>query len=402
MFRGLLFSLRAQFRFYGTIWRDGIFKLTPLYRVAGAAEPPGAGPPAGFGRVGDQRYRPTASRKGRLTRNKALLFEQVPGYSMPVVANLFGHPERMAWALGRDSLEQLRTDLADLIDLRFPQGLGPAISRGRELLNALQSLGLKPHLVKKAPVQEVQWQGDEVDLGPLADSHLLAQGRRPLCHFAGRHHPRPHNSGTRNVGMYRLQVYDRQTLGMHWQLHKGGAEHQEHVPAGERIPVAVSLGGDPAVIWSASAPLPPGIDEFLLASWLRGKPVELVRCLTQPLEGTGRGRNRHRGVRRSGRAPAGGPLWRPHRLLHPGGGLSGAPRHRHHSPRRRHLSGDGGRAAADGRLLDGQGHRAALFTPHATIRRRDCRLAHAGRRRLSQPCCWSVSANATPARRARS
>jgi 4-hydroxy-3-polyprenylbenzoate decarboxylase len=84
--------------------------------------------------------------------------------------------------------------------------------------------------------------------------------------------------------MYRLQLYDRQTLGMHWQLHKGGADHERVTRSGEQMPVAVSLGGDPAVIWSGSAPLPPSVDEFLLAGWLRRKPVELVRCVSQPLE----------------------------------------------------------------------------------------------------------------------
>jgi 4-hydroxy-3-polyprenylbenzoate decarboxylase len=86
--------------------------------------------------------------------------------------------------------------------------------------------------------------------------------------------------------MYRLQVYDSRTLGMHWQLHKGGAGHQQAAKrAGtERLPVAVSLGGDPAVMWCGSAPLPPDVDEFLLAGWLRGRPVALVKCVSQPLE----------------------------------------------------------------------------------------------------------------------
>ena len=83
--------------------------------------------------------------KGPLAENKALLFENVRGSGMPVLINLFGHPERMAWALGLDSLDQLHDDLADLIDLRLPQGLGAALNRGRSLLSALQSIGLKPN-----------------------------------------------------------------------------------------------------------------------------------------------------------------------------------------------------------------------------------------------------------------
>jgi len=89
-------------------------------------------------------------------------------------------------------------------------------------------------------------------------------------------------TGARNVGMYRLQVFDDRTLGMHWQTHKGGAEHQHR--ATTRMPVAIALGGDPALIYAASAPLPPGIDEVVFAGWLRGHGVEMVRCRTNDLE----------------------------------------------------------------------------------------------------------------------
>jgi 4-hydroxy-3-polyprenylbenzoate decarboxylase len=221
--------------------------------------------------------------KGPLSHNRALLFEQVQGSEMPVATNLLGHPERMAWALGRDSLSNLTTDMASLIDLRLPQGVGAVIERGRSLLEALRGVGLRTHLVRNAPVQEVVWQGDEVDLTrlPILKCWPADGGRYITLPSVITRDP---VSGARNVGMYRLQLYDRQTLGMHWQLHKGGADHERSTPMGDRIPVAISLGGDPAVIWSGSAPLPPGVDEFLLAGWLRGKPVELARCVTQPLE----------------------------------------------------------------------------------------------------------------------
>jgi 4-hydroxy-3-polyprenylbenzoate decarboxylase len=223
--------------------------------------------------------------KGPLDKNVALLFENVVGYDTPILINSLGHPTRMAWALGVENLEELRTRMAALIDPRLPRGFGPALSRGLGLLGALKAMGVKPALVKRASVQEVIYTGDEVDLNrlpilkcwPKDGGNFITMttviSRDPVTQI-------------RNVGMYRLQVYDRRTLGMHWQIHKGGAEHtrvaQESGAAG--IPVAVSLGGDPAVMWCGSAPLPPGIDEFLLAGWLRGKPVELVRCVTQPLE----------------------------------------------------------------------------------------------------------------------
>ncbi|MBU1748289.1 MAG: menaquinone biosynthesis decarboxylase, partial [Chloroflexi bacterium] len=223
--------------------------------------------------------------KGPLERNVALLFENVPGSSMPVLTNLFGHRERMAWALGRQSLDELRDDMAALLDTRLPDGMGAAVARGRSLLGALRSVGLKPHLVKDAPVQQVVQRGDEVDLTEWPILKCWPQDGGRFITLPSVITRDPH-TGARNVGMYRLQLYDRQTLGMHWQLHKGGAEHERVAQAdgAAGIPVAVSLGGDPAVIWSGSAPLPPGVDEFLLAGWLRGKPVELVPCVSQPLE----------------------------------------------------------------------------------------------------------------------
>ena len=223
--------------------------------------------------------------KAPLERNVALLFENVHGSDFPLLINSLGHPQRMAWALGVDDLEELNRRLAALIDLKLPQGLGPALARAGEMLGALRAVGLKPNLVRKAPVQQQIYTGDDVNLYKLPILKCWPQdgGRFITLPTVITRDP---VSRARNVGMYRLQVRDRCTLSMHWQLHKGGAEHTRVAQESgvEGIPVAVSLGGDPAVMWCGSAPLPPGIDEFLLAGWLRGKPVELARCITQPIE----------------------------------------------------------------------------------------------------------------------
>jgi len=223
--------------------------------------------------------------KAPLKRNVALLFENVQGSDFPLLINSLGHPQRMAWALGVDDLEELNRRLAALIDLKLPQGLGPALARAGEMLGALRAVGLKPNLVRKAPVQQQIYTGDDVNLYKLPILKCWPQdgGRFITLPTVITRDP---VSRARNVGMYRLQVRDRCTLSMHWQLHKGGAEHTRVAQESgvEGIPVAVSLGGDPAVMWCGSAPLPPGIDEFLLAGWLRGKPVELARCITQPIE----------------------------------------------------------------------------------------------------------------------
>jgi 4-hydroxy-3-polyprenylbenzoate decarboxylase len=222
--------------------------------------------------------------KGPAERNKALLFESVIGSDMPVAINLFGSAQRMAWALGAETLDELNVRLAALLDLRLPQGLGPLLSRGQDLFGVLRSVGTGPTKVHHAPVQQVV----QKDLASLASLPAL----RCWPEDGGRYITLPQvitrdpESGVRNVGMYRLQVLDDKRLLMHWQRHKGGAEHERAARAAHKpnIPAAIVLGGDPASIWCASAPLPPNIDEYLLAGWIRGKPVEFVDCVSIPLE----------------------------------------------------------------------------------------------------------------------
>ncbi len=215
-------------------------------------------------------------------RNKALLFENVRGAEMPVLINMFGSARRMAWALGVDDLEELRYRLERLIKPEIPRGLSDKLRLGAELLPVLRAVG--PRMVTKGACQEVViTDSPSLDRLPILKSWPKDGGRFITLPQVITRDPR---TGKRNVGMYRLQVYDERTLGMHWQLHKGGAEHARvaREMGIEHLPVAVALGGDPAEIWVASAPLPPDIDEYMLAGWLRGKPVELVKCVTQPLE----------------------------------------------------------------------------------------------------------------------
>lgn len=222
--------------------------------------------------------------KAPAAQNKAILFESVRGSNMPVLINAFGSAARMALALNVDTLEQLNHDLAKTIDLKLPQGLGAALNRGRDLFGVLQSIGLGPKIVKSAPVQEVVIT-DRPALSklPILKCWPLDGGKYITLMQVITRDP---VTNVRNVGMYRLQVKDDQTLMMHWQRHKGGAEHQRVAQDVQkpRIPCAIAIGGDPASMWSASAPLPPNIDEYLLAGYLRGKPVEFVKCVSQPIE----------------------------------------------------------------------------------------------------------------------
>lgn len=231
--------------------------------------------------------------KGPASQNKALLFETVTGYDIPVLINAFGSAQRMAWALHVDELEALNRNLAKLIDLHLPSNPTAALGRGFSLLSAFRAAGFKPRLVRRAPCQEViETASPSLDALPILTCWPKDGGPFITLPQVVTRHP---GTGVRNVGMYRLQKVDARTLLVHWQRHKGGAEHERvaresepHTPNGadhskSRIPAAVVLGGDPACIWAASAPLPPDIDEYLLAGWLRGKPVDFVRCATQPL-----------------------------------------------------------------------------------------------------------------------
>lgn len=222
--------------------------------------------------------------KAPLDKNKALLFENVPGFEMPVLINAFGSPKRMAWALGLDDLEQLNQKLGEVIDPRLPRGLRETLGRGQDLINVLRSIGLKPKKVRSAPVQEtIIDDNPSLNILPILqcwpkDGGLFITLPQVIT--------RDPQTQVRNVGMYRLQVVDERTLLMHWQRHKGGAEHERlaRLTQKDTIPAAIVLGGDPASMWCASAPLPPNIDEYLLAGYLRGSPVEFVDCISQPIE----------------------------------------------------------------------------------------------------------------------
>lgn len=222
--------------------------------------------------------------KGPGEQNRALLFEKPDGYTVPVLMNAFGSAQRMAWALGVENLDELNRNLAKLIDLRLPRGLGQAMGRGRQLFGALMAAGIKPRKVKSGPVQEVvEKVNPSLDFLPVLKCWPQDGGRFITLPQVITRNPK---TGVRNVGMYRLQVVDDQTLLVHWQRHKGGAEHehQARVLEQRRIPAAIVLGGDPAAMWCSSAPLPPEIDEYMLAGYLRGAPVEFVACVSQPLE----------------------------------------------------------------------------------------------------------------------
>lgn len=217
----------------------------------------------------------------------ALLFTQpvLPGgtvSTIPVLINAFGSQKRMELALGTESLDAIGARIAELLDLKVPAGIMGKLS----LIPKLAEMAKFPPRLKsgRAPCQEIIWRGDEINLDhfPFLKTWPEDGGRYLTLPMVITQDP---GSGTRNVGMYRVQVLGTQSLAMHWQRHKSGAAHWREMAArGEVMPVAIALGGDPAAIYSGSAPLPPGIDEFLFAGFLRKSPVELTKALTSELE----------------------------------------------------------------------------------------------------------------------
>jgi 4-hydroxy-3-polyprenylbenzoate decarboxylase len=215
-------------------------------------------------------------------KNVALLFENVKGYDIPVLINAFGSMERMALALGVESLDDIAAEIRDI--LRIPQiSLQNKLDLLKLIPTARRAINF-PQYVKSAPCQEVVIK-DEPSLAkfPILKCWPDDAGRFITLPLVFTKNPQ---TGKRNVGMYRLQVYDDRTTGMHWHVHKGGAEnYRAHRELGrDRLEVAVAIGGDPATTYAATAPLPPGIDEMVFAGFLRKKPVTMVKCMTVDVE----------------------------------------------------------------------------------------------------------------------
>jgi 4-hydroxy-3-polyprenylbenzoate decarboxylase len=200
----------------------------------------------------------------------------------PVAVNLFGSERRMALALGVDQLDEIGERIAELVNVKVPEGLLAKLA----MLPKLAELAkFPPKTVSgRPPCQEVVLRDADVDLGALPVPICWPQDGGPYVTLPGVITRDPRTGG-RNVGMYRIQVIGRAEVAMHWQRHKVGAAHwREMAERGETMPVAIALGGDPASIYAASAPLPPTIDEYLFAGFLRREPVRLAKALTSDLE----------------------------------------------------------------------------------------------------------------------
>ncbi|MFH1322883.1 MAG: UbiD family decarboxylase, partial [Methanobacteriota archaeon] len=208
----------------------------------------------------------------------ALLFENVLGSKIPVFANAFGTMERMCLALEVNDLDEIGSRILKLLEFDAPK----SIWEGIKMLPMVAELSsFPPKHVKSGPCKEViQRDGFSLDVFPILKCWPEDGGRfitLPLVVTKNQ------NNGRQNVGMYRMQVYDGKTTGMHWHIHKHGARDYADAKNNGKIEVAVAIGADPSIIYSATAPLPDNIDEMMFAGFLRKKNVELVKCETVDL-----------------------------------------------------------------------------------------------------------------------
>jgi 4-hydroxy-3-polyprenylbenzoate decarboxylase len=208
----------------------------------------------------------------------ALLFTNPKGSRHPLLINQFGTERRMCLAFDASSLDDVARRLEDVLEMQPPQGLVEKVRGLKRLKSIADSL---PKTTRSGPAQEIVVQGDDIDLGRLPVQTCWPGDGGPFITLPAVITKDP-KTGTRNVGMYRMQVLNRNATLMHWQLHKDG--RMDYLATDGRLDVAVALGLDPVTTYSASAPLPKHIDELMLAGFLKGEPVELVRCKTIDLE----------------------------------------------------------------------------------------------------------------------
>ena len=212
----------------------------------------------------------------------ALLFENVRGHAMPLLINALGSRERMRLALGVKDYGEITERISELTDVKSPQGLIEKI----KMIPRLADLGkMFPKIVKDGPCKERILKAGQFSLMdfPIIRCWPEDGGRYITMPLVFTKNP---ETGKRNCGMYRMQVYDETTTGMHWQIHKHGAQHFRNLKrgGGGRLDVAVAIGADPVTVFAAIMPLPEDLDEMMIAGFLREKPVELVKCETVDVE----------------------------------------------------------------------------------------------------------------------
>src|SRR5437867_4844319 len=209
----------------------------------------------------------------------ALLFERPAGFGMPVATNVYGSMERMCLALGVKTLDELAREIDELMTPQMPEGIMdalkmlPMVGRLRDLM---------PKTVRDAPCHEVVERDGTLDSLPILKCWPEDAGKFITFPLVFTKDP---ETGMRNIGTYRMQVFDGRTAGLHFQRHKGGAQHYRVAERlGKRLDFAVALGPEPVLTYCATAPMPEGLDELLLGGFLSRRRIEMVKCVTVDLD----------------------------------------------------------------------------------------------------------------------
>jgi 4-hydroxy-3-polyprenylbenzoate decarboxylase len=216
----------------------------------------------------------------------ALLFEKPKASTIPVLINAFASERRMQIALEVDSANDVAARISEFLEMRMPEGI---IGKLKMLPKLAEMGAFFPKVVSSGPCKDVIRREDfSLDYFPILKCWPEDGGRFITLPMVFSKNP---DTGKRNCGCYRLQVFDERTTGMHWQTHKQGAEHYRRMRARgdggagtKKMDVAVAIGADPATMYSAILPLPPDLDEMMIAGFLRQKPVEMVKCETVDIE----------------------------------------------------------------------------------------------------------------------
>lgn len=233
---------------------------------------------------------------------KALVFENAEGSEIPVAINTFGSYWRVNKALGTESLDALAERVQQLVKPEIPTTL---LEKMKRLPDLIKMASFPPKVVKAGICQEVVLEGDRADLnklpliqcwpldGDISSGQISTHAEAKLDSLkgTGRYitlggiHTRHPATGERNIGMYRVQLFSERLCAMHWHMHHDGARHfREFQRRGEKMPLAIALGGESVLPYAATAPLPPGIEELLFAGFLNGGGIELVQCKTIDLQ----------------------------------------------------------------------------------------------------------------------
>ncbi len=209
----------------------------------------------------------------------ALLFQNPTGSTIPAAINLFGHPDRIKLALGISDYQEIATRIQEFLEPPSPSTL---IEKIQLLPKLVEMSRFPPRLVKSGACQETVIKNPSLDSLPILKCWPQDGGRYITFPLVITKDP---ETGKRNVGCYRMQVFDSKTTGMHWQIHKDAAKHfRKYKALGKRMEVAIALGADPITLFSAVCPLPPDLDEFLFSGFLRKAPVDLVKGHSVDLE----------------------------------------------------------------------------------------------------------------------